>query len=111
MQGTLLVGDYLFVSKASYGYSRYSLPWGYLWPLGDKQRQENRPNYLPPRFLAAKFLSRDLRIVVRHLVTLTKPFLELAARQLAKAAKIYAPFPARRKPVRDARNGSISPDR
>ena len=33
MQGTLLVGDYLFVSKPSYGYSRYSLPWGYLWPL------------------------------------------------------------------------------
>jgi len=33
MQGTLLVGDYLFVSKFSYGYSRYSLPWGYLWPL------------------------------------------------------------------------------
>jgi len=24
---TLLVGDYLFVSKYSYGYSRYSLPW------------------------------------------------------------------------------------
>ena len=24
----LLVGDYLFVSKFSYGYSRYSLPWG-----------------------------------------------------------------------------------
>ena len=33
MQATLLVGDYLFVSKGSYGYSRYSLPWGYLWPL------------------------------------------------------------------------------
>ena len=33
MEGTLLVGDYLFVSKPSYGYSRYSLPWGYLWPL------------------------------------------------------------------------------
>jgi len=33
MQGTLLVGDYVFVSKAGYGYSRYSLPWGYLWPL------------------------------------------------------------------------------
>ena len=33
MEGTLLVGDYLFVSKFSYGYSRYSLPWGYLWPL------------------------------------------------------------------------------
>src|SRR6185312_6378851 len=26
MEGTLLVGDYLFVSKYSYGYSHYSLP-------------------------------------------------------------------------------------
>lgn len=28
MKDTLLIGDYLFVSKLSYGYSRYSLPWG-----------------------------------------------------------------------------------
>ncbi len=28
MKSTLLVGDYLFVSKLSYGYSRYSFPWG-----------------------------------------------------------------------------------
>ncbi len=28
MKQTLLVGDYLFVSKLSYGYSRYSLPYG-----------------------------------------------------------------------------------
>ena len=28
MVPTLLVGDYLFVSKASYGYSRYSFPLG-----------------------------------------------------------------------------------
>jgi signal peptidase I len=30
MKGTLLVGDYLFVSKFTYGYSRYSLPFGFL---------------------------------------------------------------------------------
>jgi signal peptidase I len=28
MVPTLLIGDYLFVSKFSYGYSRFSLPWG-----------------------------------------------------------------------------------
>jgi signal peptidase I len=28
MEPTLLIGDYLFVSKFSYGYSTYSLPWG-----------------------------------------------------------------------------------
>ena len=32
MVPTLLVGDYLFVSKFSYGYSRYSMPYGYLIP-------------------------------------------------------------------------------
>src|ERR1700689_2901326 len=32
MVPTLLVGDYLFVSKFSYGYSRFSLPYGYLLP-------------------------------------------------------------------------------
>ncbi len=26
---TLLIGDYLFVSKFSYGYSKYSFPWGF----------------------------------------------------------------------------------
>ena len=29
MENTLLIGDYLFISKFSYGYSLYSLPWGY----------------------------------------------------------------------------------
>ena len=32
---TLLVGDYLFVSKYSYGYSRYSFPFGIL-PIKDR---------------------------------------------------------------------------
>jgi signal peptidase I len=32
MEGTLLVGDYLFVSKYSYGYSRYSLPFASMLP-------------------------------------------------------------------------------
>jgi signal peptidase I len=43
MQGTLLVGDYLFVSKPSYGYSRYSLPWGNLWPLPDGRIFASKP--------------------------------------------------------------------
>lgn len=32
MKSTLLIGDYLFVSKYSYGYSRFSLPYGDLLP-------------------------------------------------------------------------------
>ena len=32
---TLLVGDYLFVAKFSYGYSRFSFPWGVI-PLTDR---------------------------------------------------------------------------
>jgi signal peptidase I len=35
MEATLLVGDYLFVQKFSYGYSRYTFPFG-AWPAGDK---------------------------------------------------------------------------
>ena len=35
MENTLLVGDYLFVEKFSYGYSRYTFPFG-AWPLGSK---------------------------------------------------------------------------
>src|ERR1700761_8234393 len=35
MEATLLVGDYLFVEKFSYGYSRYTFPFGG-WPFGEQ---------------------------------------------------------------------------
>ena len=38
---TLLVGDYLFVTKYSYGYSRYSFPFG-LAPINDRVFSGNR---------------------------------------------------------------------
>src|SRR5690349_15285361 len=34
MENTLLVGDYLFVEKFAYGYSRYTFPFG-AWPFGN----------------------------------------------------------------------------
>src|SRR5580658_9440563 len=33
MENTLMIGDYLFVEKFAYGYSRYSFPFG-AWPFG-----------------------------------------------------------------------------
>ena len=41
MKETLLVGDYLFVSKFSYGYSRYSIPFGL--PLFDGRIWDAQP--------------------------------------------------------------------
>lgn len=43
MKGNLLVGDYLFVSKMSYGYSRYSFPFGFPLFKGRIFYDQNRP--------------------------------------------------------------------
>lgn len=40
MKGTLLIGDYVFVSKYSYGYSRYSFPFGIEFFDGRKFEKE-----------------------------------------------------------------------
>src|ERR1700710_2128565 len=37
MENTLLIGDYLFVEKFSYGCSRYTFPFG-AWPIGSKMQ-------------------------------------------------------------------------
>ena len=48
MKATLLVGDYLFVSKYSYGYSHYSLPFspplfsGRIWASPARARRHRR---------------------------------------------------------------------
>lgn len=42
MKSTLLVGDYLFVSKASYGYGRYSFPFGFP-PFTGRILSDDRP--------------------------------------------------------------------
>jgi signal peptidase I len=56
MEATLLVGDYLFVEKFSYGYSRYTFPFGG-WPVGDS---------LQGRFMAGHGPTRGDVIVFKY---------------------------------------------
>ena len=51
MENTLLIGDYLFVEKFAYGYSRYSFPFG-LGPISGRilARQPNRGDVIVFKF-------------------------------------------------------------
>jgi signal peptidase I len=63
MKNTLLVGDYLFVSKLSYGYSRYSFPYGST-VLGSSRFDGRYFASLPKRGDVAVFkLPRDNRVI------------------------------------------------
>ena len=59
---TLLVGDYLFVSKTAYGYSRYSFPWGIVPVKGriweDKPERGDVIVFRPPGEPQTDFIKR-----------------------------------------------------
>lgn len=63
MKSTLLIGDYIFVSKASYGYSRYSFPLGL--PLfegrigsSDRPKRGDVVVFRPPAMPRVDFIKR-----------------------------------------------------
>src|SRR5262245_18422854 len=64
MKGTLLVGDYLFVSQFSYGYSRYSLPFSP--PLfsgrifGSEPKRGDVAVFRLPRDTSEDYIKRDV---------------------------------------------------
>src|SRR5579871_5974382 len=61
-KSNLLIGDYLFVSKFSYGYSRYSFPFGY--PIFKGRKIESPPQrgdvavFRPPGDTSTDFIKR-----------------------------------------------------
>lgn len=59
---TLLIGDYLFVSKTAYGYSRYSFPWGIVPVKGriweDKPERGDVIVFRPPGEPQTDFIKR-----------------------------------------------------
>jgi signal peptidase I len=63
MEPTLLIGDYLFVSKFSYGYSRYSLPFspplfeGRIWQ-GEGPQRGDVAVFRPPREPGTDYIKR-----------------------------------------------------
>ena len=70
MENTLLIGDYLFVEKFAYGYSRYTFPFG-AWPFGNMmhgrfiERQPERGDVVVfkyPQDNATDFIKRVIGI-------------------------------------------------
>jgi signal peptidase I len=63
MKSTLLVGDYLFVSKLSYGYSSYSLFGTSLGPrLGAMRPGDNTNKWFSGRFFASEPKRGDVAV-------------------------------------------------
>lgn len=64
MESTLLVGDYIFVSKLSYGYSRHSFPWsvvpisGRVLSLGSTPKQGDVAVFKTPADNSTDFIKR-----------------------------------------------------
>src|SRR3954469_5712021 len=68
---TLLIGDYLFVSKTAYGYSRFSFPWGLapfhgrIW--ADEPKRGDVVVFRPPGDPDTDFIKRVIGLPGDHI--------------------------------------------
>lgn len=64
MKSTMLVGDYIFISKFAYGYSKYSFPFGHKFDYFDGRIGGEKPErgdiivFRPPHELGTDFIKR-----------------------------------------------------
>ncbi len=99
MKATLLVGDYLFVSKYSYGYSHFSLPWSP--PLfsgrifGSEPERGDVVVFRQPKDDSVDFIKRviglpgdRIQMVKGHLQINEKPVAAPADRELCRARSV-----------------------
>ena len=69
MENTLLVGDYLFVEKFAYGYSRFSMPFGHVFPsvgriFGSEPRRGDVVVFKMPNRNSAEYLDDFIKRVI-----------------------------------------------